>query len=232
MNSENLENQGQVTGQDETVDAKENSWEKQAKFFQSEKDKLFEENKNLKKFEKLGKVLQSRPDILEDVRDKLKTPPGQPELKKPENFDPWEAYNDPKSESYKYRMQEIDNTINQKVQKQVEASTSQIVAEQGVSKLKEELRNRGMQENDINGFIEFANKEPDEFDIDGYIKMYQAYSSTEPNSETAPLNHIRQTQNSPAVGGVLNGNLPQNKSDDDAMWEGVVGATKVGNKLP
>ena len=95
-----------------------------------------------------------------------------------------------------------------------------------------ELRQRGLQEQEVNGFIEFANKEPEEFDMDGYIRMYQAYSNTEHDSKNDPLSHVRQTQNSPAVGGVLNGNIPQNKSDDEKMWEGVVGAAKVGNKLP
>ena len=71
MNSENLNKQGEIAGEDKGNDAKENSWEKQAKYFQSEKDKLFEENKSLKKYEKLGEALKARPDVVKAMREKL-----------------------------------------------------------------------------------------------------------------------------------------------------------------
>ena len=48
--------------QDEGQNIEESSnqtWEEQAKYFQSEKDKLANENQNLKKFEVIGKLLQS-----------------------------------------------------------------------------------------------------------------------------------------------------------------------------
>ena len=48
-------------GQDESVNTQETSgnWEEQAKYFQSEKDKLAAENSQLKKYEKIGKVFTS-----------------------------------------------------------------------------------------------------------------------------------------------------------------------------
>ena len=60
-NSDNNLNEGQVAGgvgQDESTNQKEGSnWEDQAKYHQSEKDKLYSENQNLKKYEKIGKFL-------------------------------------------------------------------------------------------------------------------------------------------------------------------------------
>ena len=44
-----------------------NDWESQAKYFQSEKDKLHVENQKLKQYEEVGKFLESRPDITQAV---------------------------------------------------------------------------------------------------------------------------------------------------------------------
>ena len=57
-------------GQDEGTNNEENStqdWEAQAKYHQSEKDKLFAENQQLKQYEKVGKFLESRPDVAQKV---------------------------------------------------------------------------------------------------------------------------------------------------------------------
>ena len=55
LNNEHLENQGEVNdnvGQDVSGNENKESnteWKSQAKYFQSEKDKLYSENQNLKK---------------------------------------------------------------------------------------------------------------------------------------------------------------------------------------
>ena len=230
MNSENL-NQGEITGEDKGDNAKESSWESQAKYFQSEKDKLFEENKRLQKYEKLGQALKARPDIVEAVKEKLNTPE-QPTLQKPENFDPWEAYNDPKSDSYKYRMQEMEQNINNAVQQQVKNQTSHIEEQQAMQNLEAQLRERGLNAEQIEDFIKFADTDPSEFGIDGILKMYNAYKDNEATAQNSPLDPIKRTQSNPSVGGVLNGQMPEQTSDEDDMWKGVLGAGRVGNKIP
>ena len=73
LGNENLGNQGQVTdnvGQDENqTQDKETSgdWQSQAKYFQSEKDKLHAENQKLKQYEQVGRMLESRPDIVQTI---------------------------------------------------------------------------------------------------------------------------------------------------------------------
>ena len=68
-------------GQDESVNTQEGSgnWEEQAKYFQSEKDKLAVENSQLKQYEKIGKLLESRPDITNAVAGMIQGGPGQPQ---------------------------------------------------------------------------------------------------------------------------------------------------------
>ena len=107
-------------GQDEVIETQEDSttdWEAQAKYHQSEKDKLYAENQQLKQYEKVGKFLESRPDLVSSLVSEA----GQPDTQKPrvtlkpDEFDPWEAYNDPSSASYKFRMQEMQESINSAV---------------------------------------------------------------------------------------------------------------------
>ena len=80
-------------GQDETVNTDENSnanWEEQAKYFQSEKDKLQVENQKLKGYEEVGRFLESRPDIVNTIKEQVGGQPNQKQSSiKPEDFDPW-----------------------------------------------------------------------------------------------------------------------------------------------
>lgn len=231
LEDNNLE-EGQVNdnvGQDEATQQQESSgdWESQAKYFQSEKDKLHAENQKLKQYEQIGQMLESRPDIVETITGMVQG--GQPtaqqervELSKDE-FDPWEAYNDPSSKSYKFRQQELQDTINNAVQSQV----GDVKKEVGMSKLQNELANKGLNSEQISSFMDFASKNPAEYGIDGAISMWQAVTqnSTEGgNNVNNPLDAIRQNQAVPQQAGILNGEKPVTKSDDEAVWDSIVKA--------
>ena len=212
-------------GQDEGNDTQENStddWEAQAKYHQSEKDKLYAENQGLKQYEKIGKFLESRPDL---VKNLMSEAGGQPEAKKlvalkPDEFDPWEAYNDPSSASYKFRMQEMQETINGAV----ENAVGGIKAQQGRTTLHSELIAKGLNEDEVNSFFEFADKHPSEYGLDNVLKMWQAVTQSPETSKENPLDQIRQNQSNLTSAGVLQGQQPKMKSDDDKMWEAVKSA--------
>ena len=232
----NLE-EGQVddnVGQDEATQQQESetNWEDQAKYFQSEKDKLHAENQKLKQYEQIGQMLESRPDIVQTISGMVKG--GQPtqtervELSKDE-FDPWEAYNDPSSKSYQFRQQELQDTINKAVSSQVGAQVGQVQKEIGMSKLQTELANKGLNAEQIQSFMDFASKNPAEYGIDGAINMWQAVTQqpTEGESKESPLDAIRQNQAVPQQAGILNGQQPAKKDDKDSMWESI---TKAGSR--
>jgi len=238
LENNNLE-EGQVNdnvGQDEATQQQEsgNDWESQAKYFQSEKDKLHTENQKLKQYEQVGQMLESRPDIVQAVSGMLQG--GQPavqeqrvELSKDE-FDPWEAYNDPSSMSYKFRQQELQDTINEAVSNQV----GDVKKEVGMSKLQTELTNKGLNPEQIQSFMDFASKNPAEYGIDGAINMWQAVTQqpTESTNNPNPLDAIRQNQSIPQQAGILNGQQPVKQSEGDTVWKGILGADRVANKLP
>ena len=61
-------------GQDEGTEVQEDSttdWEAQAKYHQSEKDKLYARNQELEQYEKIGKFLESRPDVAQKVLNEV-----------------------------------------------------------------------------------------------------------------------------------------------------------------
>ena len=167
--NENLPQEGQPVenvGQDEGQTVEESSGqnlEEQVKYFQSEKDKLANENQNLKKYESIGKLLQARPDIANTVATMVQG--GQPqnvgpqriELEK-DDFDPWEAYNDPKSKSYKFRQQELQDSIGQAVNQRMAG----VMRQQGVSQLKGNLLQQGLTPAEVDSFMNFADKNPSE----------------------------------------------------------------------
>ena len=237
LENDNLENQGQVTdnvGQDEATQQQESGgdWESQAKYFQSEKDKLQAENQKLKQYEQIGQMLESRPDIVNTISGMGQG--GQPAQEAPvelskDEFDPWEAYNDPSSKSYKFRQQELQDTINKAVSNQV----GDVKKEVGMSKLQAELANKGLNTEQIASFMDFANKNPAEYGIDGAINMWQAVTqkSTEGENKENPLDAIRQNQAAPQQAGILNGEQPIKKDEKDSMWNSIMKAGSRANVL-
>ena len=235
--NENLENQGQITdnvGQDESKAQNEgtsNDWESQAKYFQSEKDKLHSENQKLKQYEKVGKLLESRPDIVQTISGMVQGgQPAQPEriVMDKDEFDPWEAYNDPASKSYKFRQQELQDSINTAVQTLVAGVQKEV----GMSKLQNELAAKGLTPDEINSFVDFASKNPAEYGVDGAINMWRAVTQEPAQDENGnPLDVVRQNQAVPQQAGILSGEQPVRKSDDEAVWEGILKAGSRANVL-
>ena len=231
LGNENLDNQGEINnnvGQDENQtqnDGTSNDWESQAKYFQSEKDKLHAENQKLKDYEKVGQLLESRPDIVQTISGMVQggqpTETGRVSLEKDE-FDPWEAYNDPASKSYKFRQQELQDSINNAVQSQVAGVQKEV----GMTKLQNELAAKGLTPEEINSFVEFASKNPAEYGVDGAINMWRSVTQEQPAQDNAgnPLDSVRQNQAVPQQAGVLSGEQPVRKSEKDSMWEGIVKA--------
>ena len=221
-------------GQDEQVNTNEESndnWEDQAKYFQSEKDKLSAENQKLKQYEEVGKFLESRPDIVQTIASQAGgQPEAQPQVAlKPDEFDPWEAYNDPTSASYKYRMNEMQQTINAAVGQ----ATDGIRQQTGRTQLQSQLASQGMNDAEISSFMEFADKHPSEYGLENVVKMWKAVSQAQAESHGEnPLDKVRNVQQQPQPTGVLQGERPRGpKSDGDAMWDNIVNAGSRKNVL-
>ena len=224
----------QEVGQDEGTIQQEDStedWQSQAKYYQSEKDKLHVENQKLKQYEKVGKFLESRPDLVQNLMSEVG---GQPEAQqqrvtlKPDEFDPWEAYNDPSSASYKFRMQEMQENINGAVDKAVGG----LKVQQGKASLRSDLVSKGLNEQEIESFFEFADIHPSEYGLENVLKMWRAVSQNPQAVTNNPLDQVRQNQANPQSAGVLQGQQPKRKSEDEKIFDDVIKAGGFGNRLP
>jgi hypothetical protein len=212
-------------------------WETQAKYFQSEKDKLYVENESLKKYEKVGKFLESRPDLVKKLTNEVQGN-GQPEQPRIEldkdEFDPWEAYNDPSSKSYQFRQQELNDTVNNAIASEVDKKVSGIQEQVGMNQLQQDLSAKGLNKEQIDSFMDFAKKPTSEHGLDGAIKMWQAMTGQTEAGQQAnnvdPMSMISQNQGTP-VAGVLGGEQPERKSDTEAMWDGIMKASSRAKVL-
>ena len=152
-------------GQDVGVESAENSQdvteEESSRYHQSRADKLAAENEQLKKYEKVGQLLESRPDLVQNLMGQLQGS-GQPQ--QPQNvemrqdeFDPWEAFNDPKSKSYQYREQQDDERIDARVEQRLCGIQKQM----GQSQLQNQVINDGLvTREELTQFMDFVNKHP------------------------------------------------------------------------
>ena len=227
------DNVGQDIGVEGT-ESPETNWEESAKYFQSEKDKLSVENDKLKKYEKVGQLLESRPDLVQNLMGQLQNNnSGQPQQPQSiemsqDEFDPWEAFNDPKSKSYQYREQQMNEQIEARVNEQVGGLQKQM----GQTQLQNQVVNNGLvSKEELPQFMDFVNKHPAEYGLQNVVKMYRAVNADNLATQTPnPLDQIRQNQQAPTPAGILAGEQPARKTEKDAVWDSIVKAgtrTKV-----
>ena len=208
---DNQESVEQVTKESNT------DWEKSAKHFQSEKDKMFAENQALKQ-----QLESLKAQTAEEPKEEVSIAP-------PENFDPWEAYNDPNSESYAFRqkMEEIN------IAKAVESSQKQLEEKMQADKKLQEFDNQltqaGLSESDKQQFYAFANRPLSEMGTDKLVAMWRAADGrvNTPQNASGPreFDKIRQNQAEPTPAGVLQGEQPPVVNQEDATWDRIMNAT-------
>ena len=198
----------------DNVEETQDSVNESVRYMQSEKDKALAENEKLKK-------------QIQDIQESLASQQQQPVDNKinPDDFDSWESFTNPNSESYKYRMQETANMVKSIVNESLQG----VRQEQATSQLESQLRSRGMSDEQIDGFFKFAETPVSDLGIDNVIKMYNAVN--EQPTETSNLDAVRRTQKTPTSAGVLQGQQPKIKSDTDAVWDMIVGQRRGSDGL-
>ena len=198
----------------DNVEEAQDSVNESVRYMQSEKDKALAENEKLKK-------------QIQEIQESLASQQQQPVDNKinPDDFDSWESFTNPNSESYKYRMQETANIVRSIVNE----SLQDVRQEQATSQLESQLRSRGMSDEQIDGFFKFAETPVSDLGIDNVIKMYNAVN--EQPTETSNLDAVRRTQKTPTSAGVLQGQQPKIKSDSDAVWDMIVGQRRGSDGL-
>ena len=234
-------------------DSAPTNWEASSKYFQSEKDKSNEHNKqlnqDLKKYKALGEFVDGRPDVQEYLNGMLtdgqstnshaegsQAPEGEvkpPSMAKPpEDFDPWDAYNEPQSSSYQFRVNQEQNNVNTALGKFKNEIVGQYEQEKRVTAFDKELGHLGLDDVQKKNFYEFANTPVAQMGTEQLVAMWRATGDTVPSTQPDPsIAATRRTQNSPTAGtGILQGEAPRvDKTDSDSMWDGIMTAADKNN---
>ena len=101
-----------------------------------------------------------------------------------------------------------------------------------MNELKSQLASKGLNDTEINSFVDFASKNPAEYGVDGAINMWKSVTGEPAQDDNGnPLDAVRQNQAVPQQAGVLSGEQPVRKSEHDEMWEGIIKAGSRANVL-
>ena len=219
----------EVETESETIPA--NEWEIEARKFQSMYDKTQAENDKLKRLEPLGDLLESRPDLVDVLQKNLN---GQPQQQAPqqqaqqglpaEDFNPWDAYYNPESPSFKFRVnqdvQMMNNVVNNALGEQKRQMTEEITYNNTVNELRNTYK---MSDGDINEFMGFVTQPKEQVGLSNLVKLYRDVNKKGNAPETAEA--VKAAQNQPRTAGVLQGGAPSSpKSEENKMWDGIMNA--------
>ena len=219
----------EVETESETIP--ENEWEIEARKFQSMYDRTQAENDKLKRLEPLGDLLESRPDLVDVLQKNLN---GQPQQQQPqqqaqqglpaEDFNPWDAYYNPESPSFKFRVnqdvQMMNNVVNNALGEQKRQMTEEITYNNTVNELRNTYK---MSDGDINEFMGFVTQPKEQVGLSNLVKLYRDVNKKGNAPETAEA--VKAAQNQPRTAGVLQGGAPSSpKSEENKMWDGIVNA--------
>ena len=213
-------------------------WEQSAKYYQSEKDKANSENQKLKQqLDTMGKFLQENPDLASAMKNRAQGVGGeqlpvqegrQTQQMKPEDFDAWESFTNPNSESYKFREMQQQEAIDKQVQQRMAGMQEKMA----MDKLETDLQSKGLTPDEVSDFKKFASTPANELGLDNVINMWRTVQGNNNSTQQqVDLTQVRQNQAVPTSPGVMQGQKPQTKSDIDNMWDGIVKAGGRSNVL-
>ena len=219
----------QAEGQQEgTLEGNESmNWEKEAKKFQSMYDRADADKKHLSQYKPLIDLLEQRPDLVETLRDNIVGNNGdkkQAEAQQlnEDEFNPWDAYNKPGSSSYEMRVKQEESRINSAVQNAMRGQEQKQFLSDTVSKLKSDF---GMQENEVQEFMEFTSAPKDSVPLDNLVKLFKMNKG----EYKEPVIQKPDTSNQARTAGVLQGGAAPTKSEQDGMWDQILNAAQTGS---
>ena len=216
----------------------ETNWEESAKYFQSEKDKVNSENQKLKgQLDTMGKFLKENPDLASAMKNRAQGVNGeqipvqngrQSQNINPEDFDAWESFTNPNSESYKFREMQQQEAVQKQVQQQMSGMQEQMA----LGKLESDLTSKGLTPEEVTDFKKFASTPANELGLDNVINMWRTVQGNNTSTQQpVDLSQVRENQSMPTSPGVMQGHKPETKTGIDKMWDGIVKAGGRSNVL-
>ena len=215
----------QVAGEIEEAPALQE--ESEARKFQSMYDRSQAELQDLKKYEPLVNLLETRPDLVESLQAGITQPQGKQESSPgigKDEFNPWDAFTEDGSASNRYVQNKIENMANEVVSKKMAQQQAKMQSEMHINNTVNELRGTyKMSDDEIKGFLDFTTQPKEAVGMNNLVKLYRDVSGVgQTNTDT--VNAVRAAQDAPRSAGVLQGQPAKTKNDADKMWESIMGA--------
>ena len=218
---------------EEGVEASESvDWESEAKKFQSMYDKKVAEHENLRKDSddliRLRNALSERPELVDMIERGLSGESvegkGMEGSTTPENFDPWDAYYKPDSESYKFRVSQEKKLVHETVDNELAKLQNQMA----MNNLKSELVSKhNLGADDAERFLQFATTPKANLPIETLIKVWKE-NEGKGAQVSENMEVVKKTKSIPKPAGVLQGGQQPQKSEADQVWDRVMNAGRIG----
>ena len=200
----------------------------EARKFQSMYDRSQAELGELKKYEPLVDLLETRPDLVKVLQDNISNPSDEKQSSpavEVDDFNPWDAF-DPKKDTASRRLvkTDIEKIAEQKISKAMAEQQAKVQTEMHLNNTVNTLRNNyKMSDGDIKEFLQFSTQPKEQVGLGNLVKLWRDVSGVSQNN-TDTLNAVKAAQDTPRSAGVLQGQPVQNKSETDKLWESVKNA--------
>jgi len=200
-------------------------WEDEAKKFQSMYDKSQAEsqklNSNVREVQEQMRNLQQQIEVKNTESNQIPL--------SEEEFNPWDAYYKPDSPSYQFRAKQEQENVNRVVQQQLGQMNEQVAMNNTVNELKGSHK---LNESELNDFMQWSTNPVSELSLGTLVKVWREESGSS-NANVNSLDAVKAAKQVPRTAGVLQGQQPIQKSDEDQMWDGIMtSGGRFGNKLP
>jgi hypothetical protein len=218
---------------EEGVEASEAvDWEQEAKKFQSMYDKKTAEHENLTRESQdllqLRSALSENPELVDMIEKGLSGESVEGKESEgsttPENFDPWDAYYKPESESYKFRVGQEKQLVHETVDNELAKLQNQMA----MNNLKTELvSEHNLGKDDAERFLQFATTPKANLPIETLIKVWKE-NEGKGAKVSENMEAVKKTKSIPKPAGVLQGGEQPQKSEADQVWDRVMSAGTRG----
>jgi len=199
-------------------------WENETRKFQSMYDKQKSEN------DKMKQDMQHIANNIKQTQSDVNKKPSLPE----DEFNPWDAYYKPESESYKFRQQKEHEVVNRAIGQQ----NAQMQEQMLINNTMNDLRGiHKMTESEVSEFMDWSTDPGSSMTLDTLVDVFKSrnqQSAVLPSGEPTPnsFQAVKAAREAPRTAGVLQGQeANQPKSEKDAMWDSIVSAGSRSNVL-
>jgi hypothetical protein len=198
------------------------SSEDESRKFQSMYDKAQAE---VEKLQPVAKLFQDNPELVDVVRDHLSGGNGQEKEQiklTEEEFNPWEAYTNPGSASFRLRQNEIETAVSARMKDY----TSKLEQQRAVDNLQYRAQSEfNMSMDEAKEFVDFVTTPKEQLPLDTLHNVWNAKQGRRSNNN---IQNVKNTQQKPKSAGIIQGGSPPKASDSDNLWNNIMGASEAG----